>query len=138
MNHSLKVQCSTENLKNVRAFLEKTLMDYAVPEEERSLMILAVDEICANVMIHSNQLDKNKQIAVSVADTPEGYVFEISDSGLPFDHTSIADPNIEQMVKEKRKGGLGLMLVRRIMDSIELRKDNSHTIYRLFKRVSIC
>jgi serine/threonine-protein kinase RsbW len=138
MNHSLTVQCSTEHLADIRSFLEKTLKSYPVSEDERSLMILAVDEICANVMIHSNRLDKNKNLAVSVTDTPEGYIFEISETGKAFDPDTIPEPDIKKMVKEKKKGGLGLMLVRKIMDSIELKKDNSQTIYRLFKRINPC
>lgn len=137
MNQSLKISSSKENLKQIRAFLEKALEEYTVSEEEKNLMILAVDEICANIMIHSDP-DGKKELEVTVEDMPGGIVFEIYDTGKPFDHTTVPEPDIATMVKEKRKGGLGLMLVRRIMDSIEFRKENSLTIYRLFKKVSSC
>jgi serine/threonine-protein kinase RsbW len=138
MNHSLKVGCSVENLKNIRSFVEKELGDCGLPEEELNLIILAVDEICANVMIHSNSRNPDKELEVRVKQENDGILFEILESGKPFDHSQAEEMDLPSMVKEKRKGGLGLMLVRKIMDSIELRKENSLTIYRLFKRVNPC
>lgn len=138
MSNSLKVACSIENLKTIRTFLEKALAGKGLPEEEINLMVLAVDEICANLIIHSNLRDPKKEIEVAFFATSEGFVFEIMDSGKAFDPESISEPSIPSMVKEKKKGGLGLMLVRKIMDSIELKTENTFTTYRLFKRISAC
>lgn len=137
MNHSLTVSCSTESLKQIRDFLGKILADHSVVDEEANLMVLAVDEICANLIIHANHCDNSKKLQIKISNTADGFVFEILDSSKPFDQSSVSEPDINSIIKQKKKGGIGLMLVRRIMDSIELGKEGHYTIYRLFKKMKV-
>lgn len=137
MNHSIKVSCSTESLKKVRNFLGRVLSDHAVLDEEANLMVLAVDEICANLIIHANNSDKKKALEIKIRNTPEGFIFEILDKSTPFDHTLVSDPDLSTIIHQKKKGGIGLMLVKRIMDSFEFGKEGHYTIYRLFKKMKI-
>jgi len=138
MNHKLRIACTKESLKEIRRFVTKTLTDLHLPEIEVNMLVLAVDEICANRIIHSNNCDENLHLNLLISETCDGLTFEISDQGAPFDHTQYSEPDINQLVKEKKKGGLGLMLVNRIMDSIEVFKEKDLTVYRLFKKLTIC
>ncbi len=135
MNKSLKIECDIDKLKDVRDFLERELKACSVSEEQAGLMILAVDEICANLIIHSHGRDASKELEIKFHVLHDAFLFEVYDTGKPFDPASIAEPDIASIVNEKRKGGLGLMLVRRIMDSIELRNENNRTVYRLRKKI---
>ncbi len=136
MVERIKIACSTENLKEVRKFVNTTLSKLRVSENEINMIVLAVDEICANRIIHSNQSDKNNSLEVEISDKGEGVFFNITDTGDFYDNTTQADPDIHNLIKEKRKGGIGLMLVRKIMDSIEVKKENSYTTYTLFKKLN--
>jgi serine/threonine-protein kinase RsbW len=131
----IKVGCSTKNLKEIRAFVCQTLQKLSVPEIEINMMVLAIDEVCANFIIHSNHCDENQHIELKIQDDIHGVSFEIMDEGEPFDESSYKEPDINQLVKEKKKGGIGLMLVKRIMDKIEFQKEKDHTICKLFKKV---
>jgi serine/threonine-protein kinase RsbW len=99
------------------------------------MIVLAVDEICANRIIHSNQSNKNNFLEVEIADKGEGVFFNIKDTGDFYDNTTQEDPDLLNLIKEKRKGGIGLMLVRKIMDSIEVKKEDPYTTYTLFKKL---
>jgi serine/threonine-protein kinase RsbW len=137
MNNSvIKVSCSTKNLKEIRAFVSHTLQKLSIPEIEINMMVLAIDEVCANFIIHSNHCNESQHIELKIEDNSHGVSFEIMDEGEPFDESSYKEPDINQLVKEKKKGGIGLMLVKRIMDNIEFRKEKDHTICRLFKKVN--
>ena len=131
----IKIACSTENLKEVRKFVNSTLSELHISENEISMIVLAVDEICANRIIHSNKSNKNNQLEVEISDKLEGLLFNIKDTGDFYDNTTQEDPDINNLIKEKRKGGIGLMLVRRIMDSIEVKKEDPYTTYTLFKKL---
>lgn len=135
MNKSLKIECDINKLKEIRSFLEACLKGTNVSEEEKGLMILAVDEICANVIIHSQGGDSSKFLEVIVKSDKEKVQFEIIDTGKAFDPSSISEPDIHTIVNEKRKGGMGLMLVKRIMDSIELIREKDQAVYRLVKNI---
>jgi serine/threonine-protein kinase RsbW len=137
MDYNLKVRGSIDSLKEIRSFVSKRLHDLSVPELEINMMVLAVDEICANVIIHSPREKENHIVEVSVRDESDGIAFEIKDEGELFDINTYEVPEIEDLIKDKRKGGLGIMLVKKIMDKIEFRKENNYTICRLFKKVSL-
>lgn len=133
----MKVACSIDNLKNIRSFVSKRLHELSVSELEINMLVLAVDEICANLIIHSNNNNEQQQLEVAIQDDAEGVAFEIKDQGEAFDVNSYEIPDIDEIIRTKRKGGLGLILVKRIMDKIELRKEKGHTVLRLFKKVTL-
>jgi serine/threonine-protein kinase RsbW len=136
MDCNLKVSCSIENLKDIRSFVSKRLQELSIPELEINMIVLAVDEICANLIIHSAKGNKDQHLEVKIRDENQGVSFEIMDQGEPFDLNNYEVPEINDIVQSKRKGGLGLMLVKRIMDKIEFRRENNYTICHLFKKVT--
>ena len=138
MNHELIIPCSKNSLKDIRQFVESTLTGFCVPEMEISMIVLAVDEICANRIIHSNKNNDKLSLRLKIMDAEDGLSFEIMDRGAPFDHNNHEDPSLQSLKEQKRKGGLGLMLVKRIMDSIEVTTENNYTVCRLYKKVSVC
>jgi serine/threonine-protein kinase RsbW len=137
MVESITISCTTENLREVRKFVNSTLSKLHISENEINMIVLAVDEICANRIIHSNKSNKNNLLEVEISDKVEGLFFNIKDTGDFYDNTSQSDPDILNLIKEKRKGGIGLMLVRKIMDSIEVKKEDQYTTYTLFKKLNI-
>src|ERR1700753_1333219 len=112
MVESIKISCTTENLKEVRKFVNSTLSKLHISENEINMIVLAVDEICANRIIHSNKSNRNNLLEVEISDKLEGLFFNIKDTGDFYDNTNQSDPDILNLIKEKRKGGIGLMLVR--------------------------
>ena len=139
MHDRIKIPCSKNNLKDIRAFVTETLKGLCVPELDISMLVLAVDEICANRIIHSNHNDEKHYLELKINKEDVNKIsFVIMDEGAPFDHNSYTEPNIPQLVQEKRKGGLGLMLVRKIMDSFEVQRENDMTVCTLSKKVNFC
>ena len=137
MDSQLKVPCRKEKLKDVRHFVEEFLQKHGVPEIEAGEMVLAVDEVCANLMIHSHQCNPKKYIGVKIEMSEEGEVqFEISDYGVGFNFCRYKEPLLEDIIKEKKKGGVGLILVRRIMDNMEFIRKANRNVYRMAKKVT--
>lgn len=135
MVNILKFSKSIDNLKNIRNFVSSRLQELSIPELEINMMVLAVDEICANMILHEED-ESQRFIEVSVKNENEGVAFEIANHSEKFDVNTYQTPDIDQLIQDKRKGGIGLMLVKKIMDKIELRKEENSTILRLFKKIS--
>lgn len=135
--NSLKVNCSTSNLKAIRKFVDESLKAIEVSDYDTSLIILAVDEVCSNLIIHSN-LENDEEVLtlfIKLERQGEDIVFEIIDYGIAFNYSDYKEPNIDDLIKEKRRGSIGLMLVRRIMDRIEFKTEDNHNVCRLYKRL---
>jgi len=137
-NNQLKVPCRKEKLKEVRVFVENLLKKQGIPDVEANKLVLAVDEVCANLMIHSHNCDPRKHIGIQI-NVIQGkeVIFEISDYGVGFNFCHYQEPSIEDIIKQKKKGGVGLMLVKRIMDNMEFIRKHNRNVYRLIKRVQV-
>ncbi len=137
MKHSFKIPCSTEHLKDARRFLNEVLSKYNLGDVNQSALVLAVDEVCANVIIHSCNLNPNMEIELNVGFEDRVLIFEIIDEGVAsgFDISSYRGPDIDKLIKTGKKGGVGIMLVRKIMDKIEMDSQNGKNICRLYKNL---
>lgn len=133
MNSQLRLYCDTSQLSELRQFLEEILDETTLSEIEQHQVILAVEEVCANLIIHSHDCNSNEFIDLNVISTQTLVVFEILDFGKGFNILEYQEPEISQVIKSKRKGGLGIMLVKRIMDKIEFESLGNKNICRLFK-----
>ena len=133
--HKFKTSCRREKLKEIRLFVSEVLLDIGFSESEANKVILAVDEVCANLIIHSNNCDPSEHIEIYVEDSKEGVVnFEIVDYGIGFNYNNYKEPNLEEIVRRRKKGGLGIMLVKKIMDSVEFSQEKNKNVCRLMKR----
>ena len=134
MIHYYKFFCTRDNLKGIRNFVEGILRTYNLSDIEVNQVVLAVDEICANLIIHSHNCNPNDVVELSVRNQPEGITFEIVDKGaVPFDLEQYQKPDINSLVQERRKGGMGLMLVNHVMDQVEVNHENGQAVWRLYK-----
>lgn len=138
MAYKFKIPCEKDRLTDIREFLTSVLSKHSIPEKEMNALILAVDEVCANLIIHSHNCNPEEYIELKVEigeDT--GIVFEIIDHGVGFNINEYQEPSLSDIVNQRRKGGMGLMLVKRIMDEIELVRGKKENIYRLMKKYKL-
>ena len=136
MNYKLKISCSKNHLKEIRAFVSEILHQHNFPDEDSAKVILAVDEICANMIIHSNHCNPAETLQLRVQYLKqEKIIFEIKDKGEGFDMKGYQEPSLEELIQTRRKGGIGLMLVKKIMDKIEFTHAKGENICRLEKNL---
>ena len=57
------------------------------------------------------------------------------DTGKPFDPTKSADPDIQAPAAERPIGGLGIFVMKKLMDQVEYRRENGCNILTLSKRI---
>lgn len=136
MENKLVIPCSKSNLASVRDFVTDVLASHNLSEMETYKIVLAIDEICANLIIHSNECNDHESLEVEI-NYREGINIEflIKDKGTSFDINRYEEPSMKEIIASKRKGGIGLMLVKRIMDEIEFTTENNYNICRLIKRL---
>lgn len=133
MNHELKLYCDTTRLSDLRHFLGNILQGTPLTEVDQHQVILAVEEVCANLIIHSHECNPKECIDLTVKESKELLIFEIRDFGQGFNILEYQEPEISFVMKTKRKGGLGIILVKRIMDKIEFETKANINICRLHK-----
>lgn len=63
-------------------------------------------------------------------------IFTLTDTGLPFDPTQAEDADISLPVEERPIGGLGIFLIKKIMDLVEYRRVDGKNIFTLKKMMN--
>jgi serine/threonine-protein kinase RsbW len=74
-------------------------------------------------------------LELTIITQPGNVVFEIEDDGTVFDINSFQEPSLDNLITIKRKGGLGIRLVKSIMDNIEYLTRDGKNVCRLSKKV---
>jgi serine/threonine-protein kinase RsbW len=116
--------------------VRNTLLENHVPEIQVSSIVLALDEMCSNVMIHAHHCNPQDSLELHINHpSSHVFIFEIIDDGTAFDINQFAEPDMDSLVHDKRKGGLGIRLVKSIMDKIEYVNEKGKNICRLTKEV---
>ena len=133
MKESIRVSCQKANLRAVREFSWQMLESVKLPDTEKNLIVLAIDEVCANLIVHSHNCDKAQSIEVEISVHDHQFVCKIFDIGEPFDIVEYTPPEMDQIIRQRRNGGMGLILVKKIMDKIKLESKSDHHVYTLTK-----
>ena len=111
-----------------------------IPEELNMPINLALEEVVSNVMLYAYP-NKNGQVFVEFAklmalnSQPSTFVFTVTDSGVSFDPTQQAEADITSSAEERKIGGLGIHLVRQLMDEIHYRREEGKNILTLIKKL---
>ena len=103
-----------------------------LPEQLSMPINLALEETVTNVMLYAYP-GKNGQVLVEAEKSPQQVIFTISDSGIPFDPTKQKEADITLSVEERAIGGLGIHLVRQLMDDIRYERKDDKNILTLVK-----
>ena len=115
---SLKVPSATENLALIREFVGNVGSQAGLVEDDVAKLELAVDEAVANVIEHAHGNDSNKEVTVRATFDTATLRIEVVDEGEGFDPTAIPSTPVEQMVHDRRTGGLGLRVMKSLMDEV--------------------
>jgi serine/threonine-protein kinase RsbW len=115
---SLHVPSSTENLSMIRDFVSNIGGRAGFDENEVARIVLAVDEACANVIEHAYGHDTTKAVSVRATFDDEKLLISVIDEGRGFDPSKVQQESVEQLVQERKSGGLGIRLIRTLMDEV--------------------
>jgi anti-sigma regulatory factor (Ser/Thr protein kinase) len=100
---------------------------------------LALEEAVSNVMLYAYPDTNNGKVFVEFVRncTPEGeqLTFTISDSGIPFDPTQKSEPDLSLPAEERAIGGLGIHLVRQLMDEVQYVREDDKNVLTLVKKL---
>ena len=98
-----------------------------VPAETAARLELAVEEWAVNVCHHA-YAGAGGTLSVSVREEGSRVVVEICDEGRSFDPTSAEEPDVSAPIGEREPGGLGLLLIRRMLTDVRYRRAGERNI----------
>lgn len=116
---TLKIDSRTDQLVTVRDFIARAAYASGFNDEDVSKIALAVDEACTNVIKHAYHFDSKRKITITVQNRDGDFEVVIMDTGKKFDPSKITIPNMQEYLRKYKRGGLGVYLMRSLMDKVE-------------------
>lgn len=134
----LRIPANIEQLGAVMEFVDEVLERGDCPLEIRTLIDVAVEEIFVNIASYAYTSDEGvAELNAGFEGEPRRVVITFKDSGVPYDPLENPDPDISLSAEERSVGGLGIFLVKQIMDKVGYRYENGQNILTLEKRLSV-
>lgn len=131
--HSMTFPSATRHLVEVRRFVEQHARAAGFDDDAREELKLAVDEACTNIIEHAYQYDDAHEIDLAILAESDRLIVRIRDEGKAFDPSTYQEPDLAQMTRERRGGGLGVHLMRQLMDRVDYERQGHTNEVRLTK-----
>jgi serine/threonine-protein kinase RsbW len=133
----LVVTNDTKHLILVRDFVSRLIRQSRLGSPDENKIILAVDEAVTNIIEHGYDEGAEGTIELEIEVADDRFVTIIRDTGRIFNPESIPNPDMKDHVRRGHKQGLGIFLMRQIMDEVRYKfKDgvkNELTLVKLIR-----
>ena len=118
-------------------FVDEVCEFHGLDEMVTMQMNLALEEAVVNVMTYGYPEGTKGYVDISAQSDGSCLTFVISDSGTPFDPTTKGDVDTTLPAEKRDIGGLGIHLVKQLMDSIKYEYKDGHNTLTLKKNIKI-
>lgn len=132
--YKMTVEASTEHLSEVRDFVAEHAAAFGFNQQEVADIRLAVDEAYTNIIKHAYQNNADETVEIELGYDNTKFWVTLLDTGNTFDVSTYSKPNICQRIKEKKRGGVGVYLIRKLMDDVEYQTEDATNTIRMTKK----
>ncbi len=97
---------------------------------------LVLEEAVSNVILYAYGKEEQKEISLLATMTDNNLIFVLTDSGKEFDPTKVPDADITLSAEEREIGGLGIFLIRQIMDKVDYQRIGEKNVLTMRKQLN--
>ena len=115
----LVIKSRTENLSSLRDFISDNANNAGLSMDDIDDIILAVDEACTNIIKHAYKSVPDGEIIIEINYNARKFTIKLIDHGNSFDPESVPVPDLQKYLRQRKVGGLGLYLMRTLMDDVK-------------------
>ena len=115
----ITVNSSTDNLSVIRTFIRTAAIEAGFDNDTSGKIVLAADEACTNIIKHAYKYSNKGKIGINISVKSNKFIIAITDNGAHFNSSSIPEPDLKKYYQERKVGGLGMFLMKKLMDEIK-------------------
>ena len=134
-DHSLRLNNAISEISRLEGFMEKVAKETGLDQSSVSAINLALEEAVANVINYAYPEGVQGPVELSYKFSSHRLTFILEDEGKEFDPTAAPEADITVDVEHRPIGGLGIHLVRSIMDSVSYKRYADKNILTMIKKV---
>ena len=136
LKRSLTLPNDIETIPQLNVFIDQAAEDAPLPPDLSMSLNLAIEEAVVNVMSYAYPRGTHGDVIIDLFVTDQQLTIAIIDQGIPFDPTSQVEADTSLSVEDRPIGGLGIYLVRQLMDSINYERIGGKNVLTLIKKLT--
>ena len=109
---------------------------HGLPPKLAHELNICLDEIVSNVIKYGYPDGGQHLIEIRLDLTPAGLVTEVEDGAQPFNPLEAKEPDVDKPLEEREIGGLGIFLVKKLMDQVSYERRGGRNVLTLTKKIS--
>jgi sigma-B regulation protein RsbU (phosphoserine phosphatase) len=122
-----------EEITRMSAFLEEMSEELNLSMEDTFNINLAIEEAVTNVIMYAYPRGEEHEFKLSVRHVENRLIFKLTDTGKEFDPTAQPDADVTLPLEERPIGGLGIYLIRKIMETVKYRRADGRNVLTMVK-----
>lgn len=132
----LTIEATVENIQAVTDFVDEQLEAVGCPMKAQTQIDIAIDELFGNIAHYAYNPEVGlATVRVEVEEEPLAVRITFIDDGMPYDPLARDDPDVTLSAQERDIGGLGIYMVKEIMDSVSYEYKDGQNIFRVLKNI---
>ena len=134
LSRSLVINNKVSEITRLNAFVKSATTELQIEKELANRLKLAVEEAVTNCVEYAYPPDVEGNIEIVIEADEKQIHFIVTDTGVEFDPTKVSKADTNLSIDERPIGGLGILLVRNLVDSINYERSDGHNVLRIQKR----
>lgn len=132
----ITLEADVKNIPEVTDFVNEILEEADCPIKVQMQIAVVLDEIFANISLYAyDKAGGEATVSVDVSGEPKVISITFKDRGKPFDPLNREDPDVTLSVEEREIGGLGIFMVKKMMDEVIYRYEEGMNVLTVRKRI---
>ena len=136
MEKKLVIKNEISEIGKLATFIEELGEELVLTPDLIFNLNLALEEAVTNVILYAYPKEEQKDIFISANMSDNILIFVLTDSGKEFDPTKVPDADITLSAEEREIGGLGIFLIRQIMDTVEYQRIDEKNVLSMSKQLN--
>jgi len=132
----LRVPAELSQLALIFEFCIKFADAHQIGEDKRFALEVCLEEIVTNVMKYAYPPGTIGPVEISLTLEADTLQIQVLDEGAPFDPTSAPEVDTTLPLEQRPIGGLGLHMVRKMMDAVHYRREGERNLLTMISKVA--
>lgn len=136
MQKTLKIRNDISELPLMNRFLEETGKAFGLDGTLLMNLNLVMEEAVSNIIFYAyKEGEQGKDILISLDLQSDLLTVVLTDTGRFFDPTAREDPDVTLPAEERPIGGLGIFLIKKMMDEVVYRRQEGRNVFMMRKKI---
>ena len=135
MEKKLVIKNDISEISKLATFIGELSEELDFTPELNFNLNLVLEEAVSNVILYAYGKEEQKEISLVAQSCDNNLVFVLTDSGTEFDPTKVPDADITLSAEEREIGGLGIFLIRQIMNTVEYQRIDGKNVLTMRKQL---